>query len=1172
MREHIVRASLSLGLLLLVSVLAFAQDIKFNHITTNHGLANGNVRTILQDYQGFFWIGTEDGLQRYDGYSLIEYHHDPEVPSSISSNFIFCLYEDSKKNLWIGNLDGGLCWFNRKKNNFHCFKNDPDDPTSLQSNLVRSISETSDGTIYVGCKEGGFSYFKTRDTIPDNITFTNFAIPEIPNERNSSWVSDIIEDDDKSLVVAIIGSGLHRFNPVTKEFHALLRDSVSTQTQRLEIDSQNRLWISTWGDGLYVYDKATRRIAHHKAGHKQHQLLTNQIEGVNEDGEGNIWISTDNGLSFLHSKFDPFGYCQFINYTHNQFEPTSLLSNSIKAFYLDKTNRLWISSYYGGVNIYDKNASKFDAIRSKIWLTGSLSNNNVTSFAEDERGNLWIGTDGGGLNYLGGGISNIRKDQFRKIEIKLDEEDVFKIKSLQLDSEGNLWIGTWGSGLFKFNTHTKEYSHYGVKTNPSDGLTANQVMTLETDPLDNLWIGTYSGGLSYFNKKLSRFFHFPYLSRKQKAGKANIKSIHVDAKGRVWVAREVGGLNLYDSTTNSFKNIQNEIIKNDLTILSIYEDKAGTLWLGTNSSGMIHYNADNQATTLYNKKSGLVNNTIYAIQEDVKTGRLWLSSNKGLMEFDPVEQKVKSYNRSDGLQGNQYNPESSFQLSDGTLLFGGITGMDAFIPSKIETSSYIPPVVFTKFWVDNIETNVNDTLSVLEENIILAEKIDLEHTQNSFGIEFAILEYSFSDRNQYMYTLEGFNETWQRIGSERKVSFTNLNPGTYVFKVKASNSDGVWTPTEKVLKIIIHPAWWQTRLFKIFLIAAVLLILFSLVRIRVNYLIKQKRKLEKKVKARTYELKEKNDELKEKIEEIISQNDLLHKQTNQIVEKNNEIQSQNEELTTQNDQIILQRENLRMAEFKLKEANEQLEVLVEQRTKKLEETIQQLDKTVTELDRFVYSASHDLSAPLKSVLGLVQIARIEKDQERIEEYYHHIEFSVQKLDRVIKSMVEFSRNYHLDIHSEYFNFCDLVDEVLEELAFWPEARRISFRNTVAKDSALKSDNQRLKVVLHNLIGNSVKYADLTKDDSFLQIGYEKNDTSSTILISDNGMGIKQERQSRIFEMYYRATARSQGSGLGLFIVKEIILKLGGTIDVKSSLGHGTTFRIQIPDETHRIDE
>jgi signal transduction histidine kinase len=239
---------------------------------------------------------------------------------------------------------------------------------------------------------------------------------------------------------------------------------------------------------------------------------------------------------------------------------------------------------------------------------------------------------------------------------------------------------------------------------------------------------------------------------------------------------------------------------------------------------------------------------------------------------------------------------------------------------------------------------------------------------------------------------------------------------------------------------------------------------------------------------------------------------------------------------------------------------------VAQRTNKLEETIQQLDKTVTELDRFVYSASHDLSAPLKSVLGLVQIARMETETNRIGEYYNHIEYSIQKLDRVIKSMVEFSRNYHLDVQSSDLNFHDLVNEVLRELAFWPEARKISFKNTVGQESILRTDSQRMKVVLHNLISNSVKYADFAKPDSFIHIDFHRNGAGNTIVISDNGMGIEKERQPRIFEMYYRATDRSQGSGLGLFIVKEIIVKLGGTIEVKSTLGAGSSFIIQIPDK------
>ncbi|WP_276366545.1 two-component regulator propeller domain-containing protein [Chryseolinea sp. H1M3-3] len=1168
MSKLMPRALILWGFFLLVAGVSFCQDIKFNHITTDDGLANGNVRTILQDYQGFFWIGTEDGLQRYDGYSLVEYRHDRNDSTSISSNFIFCLYEDSKKNLWVGTMDGGICWYNRKENNFYRFKNNSRDPASLLNNLVRSITESSDGRLYIGLKEGGFSHFKIPETITEKIAFTNFPIQIVQDAPGPRWVSDIIEDHDKSMLVAIIGGGVHRYNPKTNEFHEILKDSITKRTQRLTLDSKNRLWISTWGDGLYVYDHLTKRLAHHTAGLKEYQLDHNQIEDVHEDAEGNFWICTDNGLSFLHYSFDPFDYCYFVNYTHNEFEPSSLLSNSIKAFYRDKMNRLWIGSYFGGVNIYDKNAFKFNPVRYKVWAPGSISSNNVSSFEEDEQGSLWIATDGGGLNFLKGGVADIRKDAFEKIDIRINGQRIEKIKCLELDKEGNLWIGTWGSGLVKFNTSTRTSQHYGVDRNSSSGLLADQVMMVKADNQDNLWIGTFSGGLSYFDKKQNKFTHYPNLyNNTPSAERFNIKSIFVDSKGRVWIAPEVRGLHLYDSATRTFRAIKNSVLTQDLTILSILEAKDGTLWLGTNGAGLIHYNPEKKTTELYNEKMGLANNVIYAIEQDSRTGKLWLSSNKGLSEFDYIKKTSKNYNRTDGLQGNQYNPESSFRSAGGTLLFGGINGMDAFEPGKIETSSHLPQVVFTNFFLDNVEVNVNESGSPLKENIILAKNIDLNHNQNSFSVGFAILEYSFSDRNQYAYMLEGFNDTWQQIGSERKATFTNLNPGSYTLKVKASNSDGVWMTAEKKLVIHIHPAWWQTTFFKVGIILLFTLTAIAVVRIRINYLLKQKQKLKKKVKERTYELKLKNDELTEKIEEIRSQNEVLHKQKIQIVEKNNEIQAQNEELTAQNDQIILQRENLREAEQKLKEVNEQLEAIVEQRTKKLEETIIQLDKTVTELDRFVYSASHDLSAPLKSVLGLVQIARMEKEPERLWEYYNHIEFSIQKLDRVIKSMVEFSRNYHLDVQAIDFSFHELVDEVLRELAFWPEARRISFKNNVAvKESIIKSDSQRMKVVLHNLISNSVKYADLTKPDSYIHIDLHKNGAYNTITISDNGMGIEKERQSRIFEMYYRATDRSHGSGLGLFIVKEIILKLGGFIEVKSVYGTGSSFIIHLPKE------
>jgi signal transduction histidine kinase len=310
-----------------------------------------------------------------------------------------------------------------------------------------------------------------------------------------------------------------------------------------------------------------------------------------------------------------------------------------------------------------------------------------------------------------------------------------------------------------------------------------------------------------------------------------------------------------------------------------------------------------------------------------------------------------------------------------------------------------------------------------------------------------------------------------------------------------------------------------------------------------NYLVNQKKKLTQEVQLRTTELKKTNLEL---------------------AELNREVQSQNEELTSQNEHINIQQEELQDAQKKLEKANEHLEELVKQRTEKLEMTIKELDKTVFELDRFVYSASHDLSAPLKSILGLVHIAKLERDPKLASQYHEYIETSILKLETVIKNLVEYSRNSHLEILMQPFKFSTLVNDVIQELAFWPEALKVTITNNTDPTIQLISDEQRIKVILHNLIGNAIKYADLRKEIPFIKIDCTVHSTTCIIHIADNGIGIDERDQSKVFEMYYRATDRSQGSGLGLFIVKEITNKLRGTISVKSAKGKGTEFFIELP--------
>ena len=850
-------------------------------------------------------------------------------------------------------------------------------------------------------------------------------------------------------------------------------------------------------------------------------------------------------VCLIPKEVDPFLPNPFITYRHNEFESSSLLSNSIKAFYIDARNKIWIGSYYGGINVHDKDAFKFNPITSKPWIKESLTSNNVFAFEEDSRGNLWVGTDGGGLHFAPPPSNDSRTINFFKVPMTLDNLPVNKIKCLELDHNGYLWIGTWGMGMFRLDPVSRQYVHYGRTPN---GLLADEVLNIKVDSLNNLWIGTFNGGLNHFDQKTKRFTYFQNFISPGKHGQIQrITAIHIAKNKTLWVAREVGGLCRYEPDTQSFHVIEQDVLTRYVTVQNIYEDASGDLWLGTNTSGLIKFDPRSNKVKQYNKESGMINDVIYAILPDTVNNKLWLSTNQGVAVLDLKTNTVDNYNKADGLQGNQFNQGSALLYSNGLMLFGGTQGMNIFDPGKIKKDPHLSPVVFTRFWLNNVETNVHGEGSPLKQNIILADTIDLDYLQNSFSVEFVMLEFNFGRHNQYAYWLENFNSTWQNIGAERKATFTNLQPGTYVLKVKASNSDGFWDDNKMRLTIVIHPAWWQTLWFKISLATILGLSIIGAVRIRIHYLLKQKLKLEKQVVERTMELQ--------------SQNELLQKQKIEIAEMNQEIQAQNEELTSQNDQINLQRDSLQKSSKKLQDMNDQLEELVHQRTQSLEVTIAELDKTVAELDRFVYSASHDLSAPLKSVLGLVRIARIEKDREMLPKYYTYIETSIQKLDRVIRSLVEFSRNSHQDVKKESFNLHQLVNEVLQELMYWPEAQKIKFINRLTPDTQILSDPDRLKVVLHNLIGNGVKYADLFKDESFIIIEAEMNDSSLMLKISDNGIGIENEKQKKIFDMYYRGTDRSKGSGLGLFIVKEIINKLGARIELQSSLGDGTTFTL-----------
>lgn len=1129
-----------------------AQDIRFNHITPDQGFGFGNVWSVLEDHEGFLWFGTEDGLIKYDGYDITNFRTNKSDSTSISANFSVILLEDRYHQIWIGTFGGGLNLYDRNTNTFRRFLPNQEKSNSIPHNRVKTLLESQDGNIWVGTEGGGIVMFDPNPDNIDNIKFSKFEYSNLgTSDPNMLMIRSIAEDSGGNLYIGSLGGVIivdESRNNITHLKMGSTYPNLLSSNSILNIfpDSKNRIWIGTFDAGIDLFLPEEKLVVNYSIEMLDGSLLHQEVNSIAEDLDGNIWFGTDNGLSKINGSFEGIPPNKFSNYYHHQLDEHSLLSNSIKVIYKDSKNSLWIGSYYGGINFFNQTLQKFNPIQPKPWTRASISHKNVTAFAEDYSGNIWVGTDGGGLDVLNNGIENIYKDDYNHITIQYskDRPPEKKIKALKFDLEGNLWIGFWAGGLYQLIPESGKTVFYGPGDRSNSGLAGIRIMDLEVDRNNNIWAGTFDQGIGYLNRKTGKFKNYFQSEEPNIGAKGDrFNAILIDSKERIWAGGDIGGLNLFDKKNDCFNRIEKgDILNRKISILSLAETKNGTICIGTVASGIILYNHDKGAVKNYTENSGLPNNVIHTMEED-KNGNIWLGSNLGLSVLDRTSGTVTTYTKSDGLQGNQFNNGSSIVLSNGQFLFGGTTGYNAFYPVDIAKSPSSEKIVFTNFWVNGKLILQNDEKSILTSHLNSNNSIKLHHTKHSFSVESAILDFDFSPSNQYAYFLEGFDTEWQYIGTDRKAVYTNLNPGNYQLKVKITNHDGFWIEKQDPLIINIVPAWWQTRLFRVSIVILFILIIYSIYRIRINFLLNQQKKLERIVQNRTTELKSANIE--------------LHA-------KNDEILAQNEELSAQNEQIYLQRDKLEETQQELKNINERLEVLVKDRTKELESTITELDKTVHNLDRFVYSASHDLSAPLKSVKGLIQIIEIEKDPEKIQTCLDHMIKSITSLENVIKSLLDYSRNHHFDVEYKSINCHQLLNEMIEEFRYWPEASKVRILNKIDKKLIVNSDRNRLKIILHNLIGNAIKYADFKKDAPYIKINCQSDEKGWVLIISDNGIGIENIHLSKIFNMYYRASEASKGSGLGLFIVLESTNKLNGKINVESQMNSGTTFSLSFP--------
>lgn len=828
------------------------EDINFTSLTSKDGLSSNNVNAILRDRYGFMWFATDDGLDRFDGANFKIYRNIPMEPSSLQANEILSLHEDKDGNLWVGTSSGSLSLYDRKKDNFINFPADRSGKNAIRNNVIPSICTNFQGKLWIGHYEGISIMDKKTQRISDFST---------GNRSRFTKNCNVLFEDSKHRMWIGSSEGLFLYVPETNaltQFVYSANDPTSLSNNlvlSITEDKEGTIWIGTQ-DGLNILAKNGKEFIRfrHTEGNQQ-TLNGNVIYSLVADDSNKLWIGTSKGLNILDLKTK-----RITGYTFDPRNTNSLSGNSIRCVYLAKEGICWIGTFLSGISKYDKNLTLFNLVQSNPFDKQGLNAPIVTSFAETKDGNVFIGTDDGGLS-----LFDPKTKLFQQINIKSRRpgSNRLAIMTLTMSRNHQLLIGTYGDGYFVYDPSSGKYEQLLRGPKPTD-INSNQIYCIKEDKTGNQWIGTNGNGivvLTKDNKALFKFTPNPTLPNEIKLPiNGYIRDILEAKNGDMWIATHGGGIAVYNPSSKQFTvyTTVNSKLPND-KVLTLLEDRNGNIWAGTLGGGLGLFNRKTNQFISYSEKEGLNNNNIYKILED-SNGLLWISTNKGLSSFETDTKKFNDYNYHNGIQHNTFIRGSGLRLRSGDLFFGGHEGFNYFNPANLKRNEIVPPVIITDLKISNTSVVPSED-GPIQENIITAAVINLKYKQN-FALNFVGLNYTAPEQNQYEYKLEGFDRDWINIGNASTVSYTNISPGNYVFRVRASNNNAVWNTQGASIKINVQPPFWRTiyayLLYALIIIAALTYFRHrGIEKIRRKYILEQERfhaEQERKEAERIHEL------------------------------------------------------------------------------------------------------------------------------------------------------------------------------------------------------------------------------------------------------------------------------------------------------------------------------
>ncbi len=783
-------------------ILIGQNNVFFKKLLKKDGLSQSSVFSIAQDSSGFIWLGTRDGLNKYDGYGFSVYKKNQQNNSIVSNDIRTLYYDHGKTVLWIG-TSAGLSRYHTLSQRFDNYQHIVLDTSSISSSTIRQIYRDKKGRLWVATADG-------LNLLDEEANTFSVIPPEVTNDKQDVRLDvNVICETSAGQILLGTNAGLYQLESITGDHHNLrhisearhLPDNI--QIKCMVEDGDNNLWIGTQEMGLIQWRATSNEVSTYShVANNIYSLSHNNVRDLCRDANNNLWVGTFNGLNLLKD-----GEQQFVRYAKSIYESNGLSDRSIRSLFQDKQGSLWIGTYYGGVNVLDSNFMPTDLNYTPI--SNNLKGNVVSSFAEEERGgHILVGTEGNGLKYL----DKNGRQQENEVVIRINRllADA-NIKKIFLDDDV-LWVGTFQRGLHRFDLDSGR--HYKYAAGYANSISEDNIYGILKNR-DKLWLLTYGSGLDIYDTFTSEFYNYSHDPEDNNTLSSDLsRCILETSKGQLWIGTE-SGLNKVILTENGFPESFLTYISHE-KIYCLTEDDSEHIWIGTYDNGLYKFDQNNNVFEHYTSSDGLPSNTILGVME-ANNNEVWVSTNNGLCVYNPSQKTFSKYSHPSIIDNSEYNYNAYYKTSDGSMLFGGVNGYTQFTPELLSHNNYVPPIVLTLLKRNNKAIQVGDDSGILTTDINATQTITFDYNEANFSVSFAALDYFSPENNHYATFMEGIDNDWNYAVGATEATYTLQREGTYVLKIKGGNNEGVYNPQVRTLEIIVKPplhrSWWAYCLY-----------------------------------------------------------------------------------------------------------------------------------------------------------------------------------------------------------------------------------------------------------------------------------------------------------------------------------------------------------------------